>query len=181
MPAIHVCMRAHTLIIISGEQLRKTPDTSALYTRVYTYKHICLQHSTYTDTYAYKHTQTLMMEGCTELYHRFLVTPEFVFFASMQSFTEQCPYYQQIVSSYSGVLDNTQSPRLPVTPTNPSLTTLPHTHTPTPSNSASVSFLPAFVDLLLQLTHLFPCHLDCRSLLPWPFTYPHSERRIKAQ
>lgn len=146
-----------------------------------------------TSTYAYNtpHTQTHMhtsthkvlwwkaAQNCT-IDFSWLSESRICLFCIHAEFYRTVPYYQQIVrSSYSGILDSSHSPHLPVAPTNSFLITLPPS--PTPSNSASVSS-PAFVDLLLQLTRLFPSVIwMCRSLWPWPFPYPHSECHFKAQ
>lgn len=160
-------MYAHHTLIIIREQLRKTPDTSALHTHVYTYEHICLQHSTYTDTYAHKYIQSLMMEGCTELYHRFLVTlrVQNLSFCIHAEFYRTVSYYQQIVrSSYSGILDSSHSPHLPVAPTNSFLITLP----PPDSQQLCICVLLACLCGFAPAAHSsFPlCHLD----VSFPFT-----------
>lgn len=156
MPTIHVCMHTHT----NNNKWRtiKTPDTSALYTRVYTHKHICLQHSTYTDTYAYKHTQSLMVEGCTELYHRFLVTLRvricpFCIHAEVYRAVPLLPADSQKFLLWG--CSSSQSPHLPVAPTNPSLTTLAP-----PRSPATLHLCPSHLPLWIGScsSPIFPCH-----------------------
>lgn len=86
-------------------------------------------------------------------------------------FYRTVPYYQQIVrSSYSGILDSSHSPHLPVAPTNPFLVTLP----PPDSQQLCICVLLACLCGFAPAAHWsFPlCHLDVSFPFTWAFHLP---------
>lgn len=102
-----------------------------------------------------------MMEGYTELYHRFLVTLR----VQNLSFLYPCWVLQNSAllpaDSQKFLLWDSRQLTLPSSPSGPHQLIPHHPPPPTPSNSASVSFSPAFVDLLLQLTVFSPLSSGC--------------------